>query len=198
MTTGGPPRDPMGRFGEWLDEAVGAGIRLPQAMALATASPDGEPSVRMLLLRAFDESGFVFFTNYESLKARHLAANPRAALVFHWDALERQVRVSGDVSRVSAAESEAYFASRPYGSRIAAWASRQGEPIASRDELERAAEAFPARYADDAVPLPPYWGGFRLRPQLIEFWEARPNRLHDRLLYARGVDGEWEETRLAP
>ena len=193
-----PGHDPLARFGEWLDDAMRAGIRLPHAMAVATASPDGDPSVRMLLLRGVDERGFVFFTNYESLKGRQLAANPRAAVAFHWDAVERQVRVSGGVQRVSHAESEAYFASRPRASRIAAWASRQGETLPADDVLDQAVRQTEDRYPDDDVPLPPYWGGYRLRPEMMEFWEARPDRLHERLLYTRRPDGGWEMRRLAP
>ena len=190
--------DPISRFREWLDEAVAAGLLLPHAMAVATASPEGEPSVRMLLLRAFDERGFVFCTTYESRKGRDLALNPRAALVFHWDALERQVRIAGAVERISREESGAYFATRPFGSRIATWASRQGDVIASRDELEHAYAELESRYAGADVPLPPYWGGYRVAPDWIEFWTGRPNRLHDRELFERRPDGTWEARLLAP
>ena len=190
--------DPIRQFAAWLDDAVAAGLVLPYAMAVATASPQGEPSVRMLLLRGFDERGFVFFTNHESRKGRDLAANPRAALVFHWDVLERQVRISGGVERVSRDEAAEYFATRPLGSRIAAWASRQGEVIESREQLERAYAELEDRYADGDAPLPPYWGGYRVVPDVIEFWEARPNRLHDRRLHVRRPDGAWEVRLLAP
>jgi pyridoxamine 5'-phosphate oxidase len=168
-------------------------------MTVATASRDGHPSARVLLLRGLDERGFVFYTNYESQKGRELSENPRAALVFHWDALHRQVRAEGSVERVPRAESEAYFAGRPAGSRIAAWASDQSTVVpGGREELERRFRDTEQRFAtSDAIPLPPHWGGYRLVPDWIEFWHSRENRLHDRLRYRR-IAGGWTVERLAP
>jgi pyridoxamine 5'-phosphate oxidase len=190
-------RDPMDLFREWFAAAREAGIFLPEAMMVATATPDGAPSGRMMLLKGVDPAGFVFFTNYESRKAAELAANPRAALVFHWAILERQVRVEGPVSRLSPAESEAYFRTRPRGSRIGAWASRQSAPLATRADLEARVREHEARFAGGDIPLPPYWGGFRVVPERIEFWQGRIDRLHDRLRFER--DGEkWRAERLYP
>jgi pyridoxamine 5'-phosphate oxidase len=184
--------DPLRQFEAWFAEARDAGVPVPEAMAVATATADGAPSVRMVLLKDVDERGFVFFTNYESRKGRELEANPRAALLFHWEALGRQVRVEGSVERVSDAESDAYFSTRPVGSRLGAIASKQSRPLADRAELERAIEALP----DDA-PRPEWWGGYRVRPERFEFWQHRENRLHDRFLYER--DGEaWSIQRLYP
>jgi pyridoxamine 5'-phosphate oxidase len=166
------------------------------AMILATADGEGRPSARTVLLKGLDERGFSFFTNYESRKGRDLGENPRAALVFFWPSLERQVLVSGDVSRLPEAESEAYFRSRPHGSRIGAWASRQSTPVADRAELERRWADAAARFPDD-VPVPPYWGGYVLQPTRIEFWQGRPNRLHDRFVYVR-EEARWVVKRLAP
>jgi pyridoxamine 5'-phosphate oxidase len=167
-------------------------------MMLATAAPDGAPSARMVLLKGVEERGFVFYTNYESRKGRELAANPRAALVFHWPQTpRRQVSVGGSVERLSARESDEYFSTRPFGSRIGAWASRQSEVIAGREGLERSFAELEAEHAEGEVPRPPWWGGYVLRPDMVEFWQNRPNRLHDRLRYRRS-DGEWVLERLSP
>lgn len=190
--------DPIRQFAAWFAEAQAAGLALPEAMALATATPDGKPSVRFVLLRGFDEGGFVFFTNYESAKGRELAANPRAALACYWSALKRQVRISGTVSKVTRAESEAYFRSRPLGARLSAYASPQSAVVPSRDDLERRVAEVAARFPDGDVPLPPTWGGYRLAPESIEFWVSRADRLHDRLRYTRQPDGAWHIERLAP
>ncbi len=190
--------DPVRQFSRWYDEAVAAGISEPEAMTLSTVAADGRPSARVVLLRNFDTRGFCFFTNYESRKGRELSVNPWAALTFHWADLERQVRIEGRVARTSAAESDAYFASRPSSSRIGAWSSPQSEVIAGREVLEelftRQREAFPD---DTLIPRPEHWGGFRLEPDRIEFWQGRPSRLHDRLVYRRDSDC-WKTARLAP
>jgi pyridoxamine 5'-phosphate oxidase len=190
--------DPLALFRGWFEAARASGLELPEAMTLATADPEARPSARTVLLKGVDERGFTFFTNYESRKGRQLAANPNAALVFHWD-LEprRQVLVTGTVERVSPEESDAYFATRPPGSRLAAWASRQSTPIAGREELERAYAEAERAYGDDP-PRPEHWGGFVLAPETIEFWESRPNRLHERIRYSRTPDGGWREEHLAP
>jgi pyridoxamine 5'-phosphate oxidase len=189
--------DPLRQFRLWLDEALAVGVPEPHAMTLATATPDGRPSARTVLLRGLDERGFAFFTNYDSRKGRELEANPLAALVFYWTELERQVRVEGRVGRTSAAESDAYFRGRPVGSRLGAWASHQSEVIAGREVLEEQMAEFLRRYPGDDVPRPPHWGGYRLTPDVVEFWQGRPNRLHDRLRYRR--DGAaWRLERLAP
>jgi pyridoxamine 5'-phosphate oxidase len=190
--------NPLEQFARWYDEAIAAGVELPEAMMLATAAPDGAPSARMVLLKGVEERGFVFYTNYESRKGRELAANPRAALVFHWPQTpRRQVSVGGSVERLSARESDEYFRTRPFGSRIGAWASRQSEVIAGREGLERSFAELEAEHAEGEVPRPPWWGGYVLRPDIVEFWQNRPNRLHDRLRYRRS-DGEWVLERLSP
>ena len=187
--------DPLRQFRRWFEDAAGA-VDVPEAMALATAAQDGRPSVRMVLLKGADERGFAFFSNYESRKGHELAENPQAALLFHWRPLGRQVRVEGSVERVDAAESEAYFRTRPLGSRLAAWASPQSRALADRAELERLYAEAVERFGDD-VPLPPGWGGLRLLPDAYEFWQHGDDRLHDRVRYDRDGDG-WSRVRLAP
>jgi pyridoxamine 5'-phosphate oxidase len=189
--------NPLGRFQEWFREAEQAGVEVPEAMTLATADAEGTPSARMLLLKGADEDGFVFYSGYASRKGGELDENPRAALVFYWRPLGKQIRVEGRVERVSEAESAAYFATRPRGSQLAAWASQQSRPLASREELERRYAGLEREYEGCEVPLPPHWGGYRLRPEAIEFWEHRDNRLHDRIRYTRAREG-WRAERLAP
>jgi pyridoxamine 5'-phosphate oxidase len=190
--------DPVDQFTRWFDEARQAGLLEPNAMTLATSTPDGQPSARIVLLKHVDARGFVFFTDYRSRKGEELTENPRAALVFLWKEIERQVRISGDVERVSTSDSEAYFRSRPLGSRIGAWASRQSAVIPDRESLEREVARIAARYAGDDIPLPPHWGGFRVVPSVLEFWQGRASRLHDRLRYRRTDDVAWAVERLAP
>jgi pyridoxamine 5'-phosphate oxidase len=190
--------DPFNQFRSWLDQALAANLPQPFGMALATATAAGRPSVRMVLLRGFDERGFVFFTNYQSRKAQELANNPQAALVFYWPELDRQVRIEGTVQRTSAEESDTYFHSRERGSRLGAWASPQSQVIASREALESRMEELAAKYRDSDVPRPPHWGGYRLVAEVIEFWQGQPNRLHDRLRYRRVDGGVWLLERLAP
>jgi pyridoxamine 5'-phosphate oxidase len=192
--------DPLQRFQAWLDEASQSELNDPTGVALATADTDGQPSVRMVLLKGADESGFVFYTNYESQKGRELQANPKAALCFHWKSLRRQVRVQGTVEQVSDQEADAYFESRHRESRIGAWASQQSRPLESRFELEKAVAKYAAKYAVGTIPRPPYWSGFRIVPQRIEFWQDRPFRLHDRLVFIRDADasGGWRTERLFP
>ena len=190
--------DPYVQFGAWLDEALDAGIELPNAMTLATAGPDALPSARMVLLKGFDDRGFVFYTNYESRKGQQLDSNPNAALVFYWSSLERQVGITGGVIKVDRDEAEEYFNSRPLGSRLGAWASRQSEVIESREELEERLAELEDRFADGVVPMPAFWGGYRLVPAAIEFWQSRPNRLHDRFRYSREASGAWIIDRLSP
>jgi pyridoxamine 5'-phosphate oxidase len=190
-------RDPLELFETWFAAARAAGIFLPEAMTVATATPDGAPSARMMLLKGVDERGFVFFTNYDSRKGIELEANPRAALVFHWAVLERQVRVEGPIARLSTAESYAYFRTRPRGSRIGAWASHQSHPLADRTDLEERVRQHERAFGSGDIPLPPFWGGYRLDPRSIEFWQGRINRLHDRLRFAR-VGERWISERLYP
>ena len=189
--------DPIRQFERWFGDAVSARVLEPNAMTLATASRDGVPSARIVLLKGVDASGFVFYTDYRSRKAAELTENPLAALTFLWKEIERQVRISGAVSRVSAAESEAYFITRPPGSRLGAWASQQSAVIASRAELEERLREVTVRFPDGDVPLPSHWGGFRVVPDEIEFWQGRPDRLHDRLRYQREESG-WKIARLSP
>ena len=189
--------DPIEQFQTWLNEAFAAKLPLPEAMTLATATPDGKPSARMVLLKQVDHDGFVFYTNYNSVKARQLDANPHAALVFYWAQLDRQVRVEGSVSKTSAEESRDYFATRPRESQIGAWASEQSETIANRAVLEERALELEKMYFDREVDRPEHWGGYRLKPERIEFWKSRIGRLHDRIVYQRQGDS-WTITRLAP
>jgi pyridoxamine 5'-phosphate oxidase len=190
-------QDPLEQFEHWFAEAKRAGVEVPEAMTLATADAEGAPSARMVLLKGAGEDGFVFYTGYGSRKSEELEQNPSAALVFYWRPLGRQVRVEGSVERVSEAESAEYFATRPRGSQLAAWASRQSRPLGSREELERRYAELEREYEDRDVPLPPHWGGYRLRPEAIEFWEHRENRLHDRFRYTRAREG-WKVERLSP
>lgn len=190
--------DPIRQFETWFRQAASAQMPEPNAMTLATAALDGQPSARVVLLKAFDADGFTFFTNYESRKGRELLANPRAALLFFWPELQRQIRIEGTVERVAESESDAYFRSRPLGSRLSAWASRQSEKIASRDVLEQRMRELMQRFPDGESPRPPFWGGFRVRPFLLEFWQGRPDRLHDRLCYRRNESEGWRLERLSP
>jgi pyridoxamine 5'-phosphate oxidase len=191
--------NPFKQFQTWFDQALSAELPEPNAMTLATATPEGKPSARIVLLKGFDETGFVFYSNYASRKGQQLANNPWASLVFWWAELERQVRIEGQVEKVSKEESETYFASRPFGSRLGAWASPQSEVISSRAVLEEKVAHLETQYSEeDTVPKPPNWGGYRLSPREIEFWQGRPNRLHDRLRYCQQADGSWYRERLAP
>ena len=189
--------DPIQQFDRWLKEAIAAELPEPTAMTLATVTADGRPAARIVLLKAADEHGFAFFTNYDSHKGEQLAARPSAALVFHWVELERQVRIEGAVTKVTSEESGQYFGRRPRLSQIGAWASPQSRTIASREWLEQQFATAGDRYKD-SVPLPPFWGGYRVMPESIEFWQGRQSRLHDRLLYHRGIDQVWSLERLAP
>ncbi|MCI0620452.1 MAG: pyridoxamine 5'-phosphate oxidase [Acidobacteria bacterium] len=189
---------PFKQFEKWFQQALVAGLSEPNAMTLATATPDGKPSARIVLLKGFDEWGFVFFTNYESRKGRELTENPHAALVFYWIELERQVCINGPVSRVQAEESESYFHSRPVGSQLGAWASRQSQVVSGRAVLEDRLEQLTQEFRNKPIPLPPYWGGFRIAPSALEFWQGRPNRLHDRLRYTLQTGNQWLIERLSP
>ncbi len=190
--------NPFKQFEKWFQEAIHAKIDLPDAMTLATATSDGIPSARIVLLRGHDERGFVFYTDYESQKGKELAENPNAALVFYWRELDRQVRITGRVSKVSRENSQNYFQSRPVDSRLAALASKQSEVISDRKVLEERFEQLAAQYQDEEIPLPSDWGGYRLSPNMIEFWSGRPSRLHDRLRYTRQPDNDWRIERISP
>lgn len=190
--------NPLIQFQTWFDQALNAELPEPNAMTLATADSQGRPSARIVLLKGLDDTGFVFYTNYKSYKAKQLAENPAAALVFWWAELERQIRIEGTVEKVSPAESEEYFASRPFGSQLGAWASPQSRVIESRRVLEEKSWELEQKYANQEIPKPPHWGGYRLLPTEIEFWQGRPNRLHDRLRYRQQEDGSWLRERLAP
>ncbi|GAB4147200.1 MAG: pyridoxamine 5'-phosphate oxidase [Sphingomonadales bacterium] len=193
-----PSGDPLSLFGDWLAAAERAEPNDPNAMALATVGDDGMPSLRMVLLKGWDGDGFVFYTNTESRKGGELLRHPKAALLFHWKSLRRQVRVEGDVTPVSAAEADAYFASRPRQSQIGAWASAQSRPLESRWALEKAVAKYAAKHAIGAVPRPAHWSGFRVAPVAVELWQDRPFRLHDRVRFLRQPDGAWAGTRLFP
>jgi pyridoxamine 5'-phosphate oxidase len=189
--------DPINQFRHWFDEALAANLHEPNAMTLATATPDGRPSARIVLLKGYDGRGFVFYTNYEGRKARDLEANPNCALVFYWGELERQVRIEGRGVQVSDKESDAYFASRPRGSRLGAWVSEQSRPVEDRSKLEGRLKELDEEYEGREIPRPPFWGGYRVEPEGVEFWQGRENRLHDRLLYTRCAE-EWVIERLQP
>jgi pyridoxamine 5'-phosphate oxidase len=190
--------DPFAQFGIWLDEALAADIVEPNAMTVATVGIDGQPSARIVLLRGWDERGFVFFTNYESQKGHELAHTPRAALLFFWAVLERQIRIEGPVERLAAADSDAYFAQRPRGHRLSAWASPQSRTVPDRAFLDAEMTRFDERFHDVDVPRPPHWGGFRVVPYRFEFWQGRRNRVHDRLAFRRLPGRPWQRERLAP
>ncbi|MBC7893546.1 MAG: pyridoxamine 5'-phosphate oxidase [Sphingobacteriaceae bacterium] len=190
--------NPFNQFQRWFDEATHSQLPEPNAMHLATVGPDGRPSGRIVLLKALDSRGFVFYTNYLSRKGRQLAQHPWAALTFFWIELERQVRVEGAIETVSPQESDAYFASRPRGSQLGAWSSDQSQPVPSREDLEAQERDVAARFTNQPVPRPPHWGGYRLRPDYLEFWQGRPSRLHDRVAYALQSDGTWTLERLSP
>jgi pyridoxamine 5'-phosphate oxidase len=199
LTESDVERDPFRQFAKWFAQAQQAGMVEPNAMTLATASRDGKPSARMVLLKGFDADGFTFYTDYRSRKGDDLVKNSRAALCFWWDALQRQVRIEGRVKKVAAEESAAYFASRPHGSKVGAWASHQSSGLGSRDALEKVVAQLSEKYPEGSdVPLPPHWGGFRVAPDVIEFWQGRPSRLHDRIVYTRLRDIGWNISRLSP
>jgi pyridoxamine 5'-phosphate oxidase len=190
--------NPFIQFKKWFDQALAAQLPEPNAMTIATATPDGKPSARMVLLKDFDQRGFVFFTNYNSHKGQELTENPHAALVFWWAELERQVRIVGRVEKVSEQESDIYFHSRPANSRLGAWVSNQSEVIESREVLEQRLREFQNKYENQEIPRPPHWGGLRVIPTEMEFWQGRSSRLHDRLLYTRLDDSSWKIERLSP
>lgn len=198
LTEGELDRDPLKMFERWLQAAINAGVQEPSAMTLATATREGAPSARVVLLKDFNAHGFAFYTNYRSQKGRELESNPQAALLFFWPALERQVRITGTVTQVSRQESEEYFHTRPLGSQIGTWASHQSEVIVGREDLDRRFHQLEAEYKDKIVPLPPSWGGYRLYPLAIEFWQGGPSRLHDRFRYRRIAESSWKIERLAP
>jgi pyridoxamine 5'-phosphate oxidase len=189
--------DPLEMFADWYGAAAESGLPLPEAVCLSTATPEGAPSSRMVLLKSFEERGFVFHTNYESRKALEMDANPRAALLFHWATLERQVRIEGSVARLPVDESVAYFATRDRASQLGAWASRQSRELRQRSELEESFQEMERRFHGLEVPLPSFWGGYRLTPRVMEFWQGRPNRLHDRVVFVRD-GGAWRARRLYP
>ena len=192
------PHQPYPLFKDWMKEAVRSKLLDPNAMTLGTVTPEGRPALRTVLLKDVDEKGFVFYTNYRSQKGKELLHNPHACLLFYWPSLARQVRIDGRVSQVSPEESDQYFATRPRGSQVGAWASPQSHPVPSRDFLEMRMLLFTQKFKGRPVPRPPHWGGFRLEPERFEFWNGRPNRMHDRLLYRRKPGGGWSRSRLAP
>ncbi|MBA2535179.1 MAG: pyridoxamine 5'-phosphate oxidase [Rubrobacter sp.] len=189
--------DPVVQFHKWFEETLAADLHEPNAMIVATATQDGRPSARTVLLKGYDQRGFVFYTNYEGRKAGELEANPACALLFYWGELERQVRIEGHANRLLDDESDAYFSSRPRGSRLGAWASQQSQPVEHRSVLEKRVRALEVEYESREIPRPPFWGGYRVEPDVIEFWQGRENRLHDRLVYRRAGEG-WKMERLQP
>ena len=193
-----PPADPLPELRRWIEQASDTDLHNPSAMTLATADPDGRPSARMVLLKGLDSNGAVFYTNQRSRKAVALAQQPRAALLFYWDALHRQASIEGRVTPITDAEADAYFATRPRGAQIGAWASRQSEPVEDRAALDAAVGAVEGRYRDQPVPRPPDWGGYRVSLDRIEFWQGQPQRLHDRVEYVRDETGSWTARRLCP
>ncbi len=198
LTASSAAKNPFDQFEKWFKDATEAGIDLPDAMTLATATPDGFPSARMVVLRGFDENGFCFYTDYDSQKGKELAENPHAALVLYWRELDRQVRSSGTVEKMTPAESDAYFASRPVDSQLAVWTERQSIVISGREHLMANFEKAEQTYPDNNIPRPPHWGGYRLVPNMFEFWQGCPSRLHDRLCYTLKNNGDWEISRLSP
>jgi len=200
LSEGDAHADPVEQFRRWFEEALAAGLHEPNAMTLATATPDGRPSARVVLLKGFDGRGFVFYTNYEGRKGRELESNPYCSLLFYWGELERQVRIEGRASRLPGEDSDAYYASRPRGSRLGAWASSQSQPIPGRTALEDRLRRLENEYEGREVPRPPFWGGYRVEPEAFEFWQGRENRLHDRLLYRCPSEeaGTWKIGRLQP
>jgi pyridoxamine 5'-phosphate oxidase len=190
--------EPFRLFATWLDDATRMEPNDPNGLALATVDADGMPNVRMVLLKGFDESGFVFYTNFESAKGKEILVSMKAAMCFHWKSLRRQVRIRGPVEIVTDAEADAYYTTRPRGSRIGAWASKQSRPLESRFALEKAVAEYTLKFAVGDIPRPQYWSGFRLVPKTIEFWQDRPFRLHDRMVFSRTAEGGWERTRLYP
>ena len=198
LTEADAASNPFVQFRLWFQQALAAQLPEPNAMSLATITPEGKPTARIVLLKDFNEQGFVFYTNYESNKGKQLLSNPYAALIFWWVQLERQVRVEGKVEMVSPQESDAYFQSRPFGSQLGAWVSEQSQVIPNRAVLEQKLEQLQQQYQERVVPRPPHWGGVRVIPDVIEFWQGRPNRLHDRLCYRLLADGSWLRERLSP
>jgi pyridoxamine 5'-phosphate oxidase len=190
--------NPIKQFANWFTAAIEAGIRDVNAMSLATASNDARPSTRIVLLKSFDQDGFVFFTNYESVKGKQIEENPYAALGFYWIELDRQIRVNGEVEKTSREESQLYFYSRPAGSQLSAWASRQSSVVDARRVLDARMAEMTERFRNKRIPLPPHWGGYRLKPNMMEFWQGRPNRLHDRFRYSLQTNGSWQIDRLSP
>jgi pyridoxamine 5'-phosphate oxidase len=190
--------DPFRQFQQWFEDAIATGLPEPNGMSLATVDEDGQPWLRTVLLKLYDEEGFIFFTNYESRKARQIAFNPRVSLLFPWVALARQVKINGRAAKIPTAESLRYFATRPRGSQIGAWASPQSQVITSRSLLEAKVDEIKRKFAHGEIPLPDYWGGYRVVPDRIELWQGRDSRLHDRFAYTRGADGTWRIDRLAP